>query len=230
MQHRLVMTRGDLVRQALPALALAAGAWVVLLVLSATGGGAVIRHDRLLVGGPPLWLATVLFVAGWQVMLLAMMVPASLHAFARLRSASELAEFGIRYLGVWTAFGLALFFFDAGVHSTVNHWPWLAAHPWLILGSTFLLAGAYQLTKLKSRCLEACRSVEHPSGLRHAIRCVGASWGLMSLAFATGAGSLAMMAALTLLMVWEVTPQGTHAVKPVGYSLIAVGVIVLAGL
>ena len=72
MQHRLVgAASAQQLRRATPALLLVALAWVVLMVFSASGSGAVIRHDRLLQGGPPLWLATILFVAGWQVMLAA---------------------------------------------------------------------------------------------------------------------------------------------------------------
>jgi predicted metal-binding membrane protein len=221
----------------LPVVGLAGLGWLVLLVLAATGNGAVIRHDRLLEGGPPLWLATIWFVAGWQVMLAAMMVPASVAAFARVRVGRAMARFAAAYFGVWTVFGLAIFLLDAAIHATVNNWPWLAVHPWLISGTTLVVAGAYQLSDLKALALAACRRLKHvptddageAGGVRYGLDCVGASGGLMLLAFALGSGSVFTMGAITVLTVCEVTAWGSSVVKPVGYALLSLGVFVLAG-
>ena len=224
MQHRLVAVRA----RATPVVYLIAASWLALLVLATTRYGAVIRHDRLLVDGPPLWAASVAFVAGWQVMILAMMAPASLHAFDRVGAGRDLLGFLISYLVVWTLFGLVIFFFDAGVHFTVGHWPWLSEHNWLIPGTTLVLVGTYQLSGLKVASLERCRELTR-SGLRHAVDCVGASGGLMLLAFALAASSLVAMAAIAVVMVSEVSPLGRNIVKPLGYGLIALGVLVLYG-
>jgi Predicted metal-binding integral membrane protein (DUF2182) len=160
MQHRLVAPRRAPLLASTPVALAAVFAWLVLVVFSLTGNGAVIRHDRLLQGGPPLWLATFIFLAGWQVMVIAMMVPASILAFNRYRS-RPLVVFALGYLAIWTGFGLAIFLFDAGVHATVLHWPWLAAHPWLIAGTTLVVVGTYQLSDVKKRSLDACRQVRH---------------------------------------------------------------------
>jgi predicted metal-binding membrane protein len=224
LQHRLVAARA----RPSPIVYLVAGAWLTLLVLGMSGYGAVIRHDRLLVGGPPLWLATIAFVAGWQVMVLAMMAPASLHGFHRVAMGRELVGFTSAYLAVWTAFGLAIFFFDAGLHLTVNHWAWLSERTSLIPGTTLVLCGTYQLSDLKSRALERCREA-NGGGFHHALDCVAASGGLMLLAFALAAGSLVAMAAVTMVMVWEASSFGRTVVKPLGYGLIALGVLVLYG-
>ena len=237
MQHRLVVARLVQLQHVPPALWLAGVAWLVLVAFSLTGNGAVIRHDRLLQGGPPLWLATILFVGGWQVMLLAMMVPASLHAFSLAGGGRRIALFTGGYLLAWTLFGLLIFFLDVGVHATVNHWAWLAGHPWLIAGTTLVLAGTYQLSDLKARSLAACRRVNHARGAAtsaragavHGLKCVGSSWGLMLVAFALAAGNVLTMAAITLLMAWEVTPWGASAVKVTGYALVALGAFVLVG-
>jgi predicted metal-binding membrane protein len=236
-QPRLVAASGTRLFQFFPVVGLAGLGWLVLVVFAATGNGAVIRHDRLLEGGPPLWLAAIWFVAGWQVMLAAMMVPASVVAFARVRVGRAMARFAAAYLAVWTVFGLAIFFFDAAVHVTVNSWPWLAVHPWLIAGTTLVAVGTYQLSNLKALALAACRRLEHvptsdgvdAGGVRYGRDCVGASGGLMLLAFALGSGSVFTMGAITVLMVWEMTAWGSSVVKPVGYALIALGVFVLAG-
>jgi predicted metal-binding membrane protein len=236
MHHRAIAASGPRLSRLLPVVGLAGLGWLVLLALAATGNGAVIRHDRLLEGGPPLWLATIYFVAGWQVMLAAMMVPAGVRAFIRVDFGRAWARFVAAYFAVWTAFGVAIFLSDAAVHVTVNSWAWLAIHPWLIAGTT-LVAGTYQLSDLKARALEACRRVEHvptsdglaTGGVRYGLDCVGASGGLMLLAFALGSGSVFTMGAITVLMVWEMTAWGSSAVKPVGYALVALGVLVLAG-
>jgi predicted metal-binding membrane protein len=228
---------GKHISRFLPVVGLAGLGWLVLLAFAATGNGAVIRHDRLLEEGPPLWLAAVWFVAGWQVMLAAMMVPASAVAFARLRVGRAMARFAAAYFAVWTVFGLAIFFLDAAIHATVKSWPWLAVHPWLIAGTTLVVAGTYQLSNLKALALAACRRLDHVTtsdgvdagGVRYGRDCVGASGGLMLVAFALGSGSIFTMGAITVLMVWEVTPWGSSVIKPVGYALIALGVFVLAG-
>jgi predicted metal-binding membrane protein len=239
MQHRLVAVHRGPLPWTAGVVGIAACSWLVMIAFSVTGRGAVVRHDQLILGSLPLWQATLLFAAGWQVMLWAMMVPASAHAFAR-QPAPHLFMCG--YLLAWTAFGLAAFFFDVGVHATVNHSPWLAEHPWLIAGTTLALVGAYQLSDLKTRSLVACRRLTPgpnrnvhvangtiSAGLGYGVKCLGANWGLMLLAFAIGAGSLAFMGAITAAMVWEVTPLGSGTVKLIGYALLAAGVVVLAG-
>lgn len=222
MQHRLVATGVRLT----PVVYLTAAAWLALIALTLSGSG-VIRHDRLLQGGPPLWLATITFVLGWQVMVWAMMTPASLHAFARVHTGS-LVRFAAGYVAVWTAFGLAIFIADAGLHELVNHWSWLANHTWVIAGSTLVACGAYQLSDLKSRSLDACRDPSS-DGAVHGIQCVGSSGGLMLLAFALLPANLVAMAAVTALMAYEVSPLGRAGVKLVGYGLIAIGTVVVMG-
>lgn len=226
MQHRLVARDPEQpVRPLLVAGVLVA--WAITLTLSMSGA-AVVRHDRLLAGGLPLWEATAVFLGGWQVMLWAMMVPGSARTISRQRSAA--AFIGV-LLGVWTVFGLATLYFDAGVHATVSRWPWLAEHSWLISGSVLLLAGAYQLSDLKARSLAACRHLAtvEDAGLRYGLSCLGADWALMLVGFALGAGSIALMAALTAVMVAESTSNSNMFVKPVGYALVAIGALTMAG-
>ena len=62
------------------------------------------------------------------------------------------------YVAVWTAFGLAVHLGDRNVHELVHRSAWLEANAWVIGAGTVLLAGAYQFSALKYRCLEECRS------------------------------------------------------------------------
>jgi predicted metal-binding membrane protein len=243
MQHRLVMARArSHALRARPLWLLVAASWAILVGLSLSGNGAVIRHDRLLQGGPPLWLATLVFVAGWQVMLWAMMVAPSMEAIDHARTWRRQGAFVAAYFAVWTAFGLAAFFFDMGIHATVNHSPWLTLHPWVVAGVLLILGGVYQLSDVKSTFVTECRTLTRSgdlpagdgrrafgSGLAFGVQCLGANWALMLLAFALGAGSLLVMAAFTVLMVLETTASHATWAKAAGYALTGIGVFVLVG-
>jgi predicted metal-binding membrane protein len=146
------------------------------------------------------------------------------------------------YAMVWTAFGVLAFVGDVGLHKLVHAWPWLAAHPQLIAGSVLALAGAFQFSELKERCLTECR---HPGsflvhhyrrgaaaafrlGRIHGMFCLGCCWALMLVGFAAGVANLWWMAALTALMVFEKTGRGgDRGVVPIGAGLIMASAIVL---
>jgi predicted metal-binding membrane protein len=247
------MTRTSLARARLPrpaVLAAIAGAWALCLAAELTGRSATLHHDRLVEGRLAPWLALGLFLVAWQVMIAAMMLPTSLPLLALFDRVSapqpahrraRLAFLG-GYVAVWTAFGALGFLFDGVVHRTVDATPWLAQRPWLIGGATLVVAGAFQFSDLKDRCLRQCR---HPGlylqqhyrrgvgaafrlGRGHGLFCLGCCWALMLLAFAVGVANLAWMATLTAIMVAEKTaPAGRRVVRPVGVALLALGALVL---
>jgi predicted metal-binding membrane protein len=221
-------------------------AWAVAIAAETTGSAGAVHHDSLLVGGPGLGLALLLFLPAWQVMIAAMMVPSSLPLVRMYAAASaaapdrsrSMAAFLGAYALIWSAFGALAFVGDSGVHASVNAWHWLDTNQWLIAPSTLMLAGAFQLTPLKDACLRACR---HPAsflqrhygrgpragfslGVRHAVFCVGCCWALMLVMFAVGAGNLVWMAALTALMVHEKTQAtGDKTVPVTGAVLLGTG-------
>jgi predicted metal-binding membrane protein len=124
---------------------------------------------------------------------------------------------------------------DTQIHRLVNSWFWLYLHPWLIGAATFALAGAFQFSPLKERCLKQCRSpfsffVRYYRkggggawrlGLRHGAFCLGCCWALMLVMFGLGVGSLVWMAMLTGVMVIEKTFPGGKRLSPV------VGIVLL---
>jgi predicted metal-binding membrane protein len=148
------------------------------------------------------------------------------------------------YATVWTSFGAAAFLGDMGIHRLVGRWEWLAARPSLIGGAVLMLAGAFQFSNLKDRCLRVCR---HPAGyllqhyrwgtsaafrlgVGHGVFCVGCCWALMLVAFAAGVATLWWMAALTGVMVFEKTGRGgPRGVRPIGLGLLVLGTLMLAG-
>ncbi len=228
------------------------GAWLVVVLAQLTGSARALHHHALIEGGPPLWVALPLFLVAWQVMIAAMMLPASVPAvrvFARAsarlgRPGLAMAAFLAAYATVWTAFGLAAFLGDLALHGLVDATPWLDARPWLIEASVLILAGAYQFVPLKRRGLAACR---HPAGqlrggagiepsaawlgFRHAVDCVACSWALMLLMFAAGFANLLWMAALAAVMAYETLGRhGQRGAWVVGILLLGLaGLVVLTG-
>jgi predicted metal-binding membrane protein len=213
-----------------------ATAWLISIGSMWTGEAPLLHHHTLIEGGAPLWIAAVLFLVGWQVMIAAMMLPASLPTIRLVTSAiGHRATFLAAFVAVWSAFGLFAFGGDWVLHHIVDATPWLAARPWLIEGGVLGLAGAYQLSPLKRRSLAACR---HPIalvakssarelgafdlGIAHGIDCLGSSWALMLLMFAEGFANLWWMAALTFVMAYETTNRNGQWVASL------TGVILLA--
>jgi predicted metal-binding membrane protein len=226
-----------------------AAAWTLALAAELGGDAAAVHHDALLASGLAV-PSVALFLVAWQVMVVAMMVPSSLPLIVLFERASAHAPRPGRALGalvagyalVWAAFGLAAFALDAGVHAGVAGWDWLAAGAWAIGPATLALAGAFQFTALKDRCLEQCR---HPGafltryyrrgtaaafslGARHGAFCVGCCWALMLVMFAVGVASLIWMAVLTAVMVHEKTrPAGRRAVPVTGIALLGAAAVLL---
>jgi predicted metal-binding membrane protein len=225
-------------------------AWAAAIAADVLGGSRVLHHDALIQGGWPLPVALTVFVAAWQLMIVAMMLPSSLPlirlfvavAGRQERSGRSTAALLSGYAAVWTIFGGAAFLLDTVVHRSVERLPWLEAHPEVIAGSVLLVAGAFQFTDLKDRCLRECR---HPApfllshyargpraafrlGLAHGLFCLGCCWALMLVGFAAGVANLWWMAALTAVMVYEKTGRrGDEAVTPVGVSLLVAGALTM---
>jgi predicted metal-binding membrane protein len=149
------------------------------------------------------------------------------------------------YLAVWTAFGAVAWLFDRGVHAAVDAWPWLAEHPQLIIGSTLLVAGLWQFSPLRDRCLDECRSpfgfvvnrwrgtaIRREAflmGVAHGAFCVGCCWSLMLVMFGVGLGSLTAMLALGGLTAIEKNlPAGRRLSRPLGVLLVLAAVYAVA--
>jgi predicted metal-binding membrane protein len=217
---------------------LIAAAWAVALLATLTHQTYLIDHDYLLEQSRLPWLATLaIFLAGWQVMTVAMMLPSSMPMVYMLVHASRQqarpraiqAAFLAGYAVVWTAFAVAAILGDTVIHRLVDRWPWLDANSYLIGALTFMIAGAFQFSPLKERCLTACRSpfsffvryyrkgvgAAWRLGLRHGAFCLGCCWALMLVMFGVGVGSLAWMAVLAGVMVVEKTVPGGQRLSPI---------------
>jgi predicted metal-binding membrane protein len=226
-------------------------AWLLVVLAEAGGAAGSLHHDALIHSALPTGVALVLFLAAWQAMVAAMMLPSSLPLialFARVsanqpRPRVALAAFLGGYALVWTAFAALAFSADLAVHTAVDSFSWLEQRQWLIGGTVLALAGAFQFSALKDACLRECR---HPAaylmgrygrgpgaafrlGRGHGVFCLGCCWALMLLMFAAGVASLAWMAVLTAVMVYEKTaPGGRRAVPWIGTALLTLAALTFA--
>jgi len=190
------------------------------------------------------------FLAGWIVMLTAMMLPSELNyigAFAgmlkgRGTAAPERTKLVVSFISgygfAWIAYGLIAYFLDALVRAVSPGFiAWNRGGPYLA-GAVLIAAGFFQISSLKHVCLTGCRSplsffaihwragnkgaVE--MGFRHGLVCVGCCWAMMGVMFAVGAMSLTWMALLTLFMFAEkVTPKGQKLAVPIACFLWVMG-------
>ncbi|HEX3037207.1 MAG TPA: DUF2182 domain-containing protein [Thermodesulfobacteriota bacterium] len=193
-----------------------------------------------------------LFVGGWTVMTVAMMLPTTLpvitifHTFAGSRRdrAFLIILLITGYLGVWILFGTVIYIGYLFLQRLVTSSTLLTNHIWTGGPLILILAGLFQFSSIKHRCLEKCRSplsfvVEHWQGrnekwnafrlgVDHGIFCVGCCWALMLLMFVVGFGSIGWMFILAAIMAVEKNfPWGRQISTPLGIILISFGLILL---
>src|SRR6266487_5743663 len=231
---------------------LVGAAWTLAGLAVLTNQRSLIDHHYLLEESDlPVLVALVVFLAGWQVMTVGMMLPSSMpmvsmivHAGRQQRRALAVpAAFLAGYAVVWTAFALVAFVGDTQIHWLVHHWFWLDTHSWVIGATTFAVAGVFQFTPLKGRCLKQCRSplsfcvcyyrkgvgAAWRLGLRHGMFCLGSCWALMLVMFGLGVGSLVWMAMLAGVLVVDKTFPGGQRLRPViGLILLGLSAVWLA--
>jgi predicted metal-binding membrane protein len=232
--------------------ALVVAAWTLAGLSVLTNQSYLINHHYLLEESHlPLLAALVVFLACWQVMTVGMMLPSSMpmvymmaHAGRQQRRPYVVAGvFLAGYAVVWTAFALLAFLADTQIHWLAHHWLWLDTNSWAIGATTFAVAGVFQFSPLKGRCLKQCRSpfaffvryYRHGIGgawrlgVRHGAFCLGCCWALMLVMFGIGVGSLVMMALLTSVMVIEKIYPGGQRLSPViGIVLLGLAALWLA--
>lgn len=183
--------------------------------------------------------------ATWMVMMLAMMLPVVtpwLTTFASLNrgrnGSSPLVStgtFATGYFAAWASFSVVAAFLQAtfGESTVPSVWGAIA-----LVG-----AGLFQFSRLKTTCLDHCRSPlgyllthwgDGPRwafglGLRHGLYCLGCCWALMGLSFVLGLMNLAWMAAVTLMLCVEVVaPRGKYWSHFFGVVLVCWGLSLLA--
>jgi predicted metal-binding membrane protein len=230
---------------------LALAAWVALWFADDFANGALhVHHLGHHAGGSGSTL--LLFSGGWTVMIVAMMLPTTLpiistfHTIASARGDRFLllGLVVIGYIVTWASFGVIVYLAYLLLHMLVNFIPVLKNNSWVAVPSLLILAGLFQFTSLKYRCLDKCRSpfsfvIEHWQGrwykwlalrlgIDHGVFCVGCCWALMLLMFIVGLGSVGWMFVLALIMAIEKNVSwGRRISTPLGIVLVSWGVVLL---
>ncbi len=195
------------------------------------------------------------WLAGWVVMVVAMMLPPALPLLRTVRRLTArrarplllLAACTAGFVLAWTLAGVVLVAAATWLELMLSSWHWLGEHPGVPSGLAAIGAGAYQLTPLKAACLTACRSplglvattwtgTRGPAvesalvGLRFGAVCVGCCWALMTLTLVVGVAALPLMALVGALMAAErLLPRVRALVPAVAVGAMALGVLLLAG-
>src|SRR4051812_38805694 len=137
-------------------------AWGALAVWGASPYAGLLDHGEIGESGLPPILALAIFVVGWTLMTVAMMLPSSLPLVNLFRRfVAHRADGGrllllllIGYLGVWSYFGALAYVGDGALHALVRLlWPRRDGAP-PIAALIVLAAGLYQFTPLKRMCLD----------------------------------------------------------------------------
>jgi predicted metal-binding membrane protein len=194
------------------------------------------------------------YLGVWVTMMAAMMLPSvapmvllfdkvSAERARRGRPVVPTWLFASTYFGVWTLYGLAAYGLYRGVRSLhLGFLDWDRGGPYAV-AALLVLAGAYELTPLKTVCLRHCRSPMHfvlggwRNGIRGALRmgaehgayCVGCCWGLMVVLFGLGVMSIAWMAVVAaLIFAQKILPKGDRLTRVFAVTFVAVGVWIAA--
>lgn len=176
-------------------------AWLLIIASVVSGLAPGFGHGRLLGPQIAVWPGVAVFLGGWLVMVLAMMVPTAIEG-----SSAEWRQM-TTFVVFWLLFGALAFVADSFLHAAVAHSGWLIRHPSLISAGALIVGGAYQLTELKAlslrRCRESAGHVANAIGWRRALDSVTCCAGTMLVCFAIGMASLEWMVALAMLMLYE---------------------------
>lgn len=188
----------------------------------------------------------------WAVMMIGMMLPSAAPtillflALERTRPATarrgRSSCFVAGYLAAWSLFSVAAATAQTFASRTGLLSMEMATIGSFLSGALFLVAGAYELTPLKSRCLSHCQSPMSwiPShmrpgpagafrmGLEHGAFCVGCCWALMLLLFVGGVMNLVWVAAIAVLVfVQKLLPRGPLISRLTGFILLLCGAALL---
>lgn len=219
---------------------------VLLLMVGGLATVWTVSHARSMGNMPgAMGLGLPAFVLMWTIMMSAMMLPSvaplgSMYARTiQSRRFVRLLSFTVGYLLVWGAIGIPAF----GL-------AWLAGrfagdNPVGVGTAAVVLAiaGVYQLTSWKYRCLSHCRtpighllhyasysgkSRDLRAGIHNGFYCLGCCWSLMALMAVFGVMNVyAMVILAAVVAVEKLTPAGEGFSKTVGIGLLALAVIVI---
>ena len=238
--------------------------WLTLAIWAQSPYGRYLGHDEWLQSGFAASLCralpagsvlfpTLLYVTGWVVMTVAMMLPTTLPLLAifavitagRADRGLLLTLVILGYLSIWSAFGLSAHAADMGLHTIFANNTWLSINGWVVGVLVLTIAGLFQFSRLKYRCLDKCRTPfsfinerwrgqnerrqSFLLGVHHGLFCVGCCWAIMLLMFFVGTGSIGWMLAIGAVMAIEKNVAwGKWLSTLLGFGLLAASATILA--
>lgn len=228
-------------------LVLTGAAWAYLIHRSAT-------TDHMLAMTPTMGMGVALFLAVWVAMMTATMFPAvspMVLMFARVsanrraggKTWAPTSLFVSGYLLLWTVLGVGAYAVAWLGERLVGRLHLDSGNVGRIGALLIVIAGAYQFSALKDRCLTECRSplaflAEHyrpghlgalKMGIHHGLHCAGCCVALMAMLFPIGMLNIAALAGVTALIYAEKVLPGARRVRyAAGVVLIVFGFCALA--
>jgi predicted metal-binding membrane protein len=238
--------------------------WYYLLIGAGTGMSTVAMTTWEF--PPPLYTSSgggqwsvsywVIMLFMWWIMMIAMMVPSAapmILLYARVQRHNQkqdqadavvpVLSFLFGYLLSWLVFSLAATLLQWGLEGAgLVHGMMMWSTSYVLSGVFLLAAGLYQLSPLKSVCLDHCRSPagylsSHwrkgrggalRMGIEHGIYCVGCCWFLMLLLFVGGTMNLVWIAGLAIFVLLEkLLPRGDLFARASGAIMILLGAYLL---
>lgn len=179
--------------------------------------------------------------AMWAAMMVGMMIPPEVPLLVRLARGPGAqapwrgtAAFLAGFLAPWIVFSLGAALLQSGLQAAGLMAHGMTTSSPILGGALLVAAGAVQLSPLKRRCLDRCRSLAAGGtllgGVEHGAVTIASCGLVMLVVFVTGAMNFTWMALITLLLLLERTvPRGFAVSSVAGAALIAWGIWLLAG-
>jgi len=191
----------------------------------------------------PMTADAVAFLGTWSLAMAAMMLPSELPLFrldyATVRSPVRTTVLGAGYLAVWIALGGAVLLADRLADGRL-----LGDHGSVTIAVVLVAAAAYQLTPLKLRCLNVCRTPlarmfhgwrdglggAFRMGAENGLWCMGCCAGLMVALLVLGMMSVWWMLVVAVAIFLEKVTRVGVAVSRVAAVVLAAGAVAVVAL
>jgi predicted metal-binding membrane protein len=147
------------------------------------------------------------------------------------------------YILIWSATGIIAYVAAIAGDELASRSAWVMDNAGRIGGGLIVLAGLYQLSPLKDKCLGKCRNPmsfilnswrdgyggSFRMGAEHAVYCLGCCWLLFAILFPLGMMNIAVLAVITLLIFAEKSlAHGRRIALAAGGAMLIYGAVVIA--
>ncbi|PKG80931.1 hypothetical protein CXF85_21965 [Colwellia sp. 75C3] len=190
-----------------------------------------------------------LLIMMWAIMMAGMMLPSALPVIMLVESINKKRKtnglsytptlfFTLGYLLTWCFYSLLIAILQYALHHLELLNNMMVSDNNIFSAGLLIIAGSYQFSSFKQRCLNLCRSPLSliasewregilgalTLGIKHGSYCLGCCWFLMALLFVAGVMNLTWILILTLVVLVEkLAPNGEWLSKILGLALVIYG-------